>query len=175
MLALPISAGGALLARPFLQVVYGADYEPATTALRLLFLMSGVMFFSSYFGSELLAGQRQRTYLVGVGAGAVLNVALNLLLIPKFSLNGAAAATLASESVVCLFMCWQTRRDGVVVADLILRAALPGGAMAAAVATLMAVAPPYVAAAGGVLVYSSVLAAVDGGTIRQALRRQSYS
>ena len=37
-------------------------------------------------------------------AGAAINVALNLLLIPRYSLNGAAAAKLAAEVTVCLLM-----------------------------------------------------------------------
>jgi len=40
---------------------------------------------------------RQKDYLAIVMSGAILNIILNLLLIPKYSYNGAAVATIVSN------------------------------------------------------------------------------
>ena len=93
-----------VLAGPLLRVSYGVRYEAAAPALRLLLVSSGVMCFSSYFGSNLLVAGRQGQYLRATIAGAVLNVTLNLVAIPAFGLTGAAAVTLLSELLVCVLV-----------------------------------------------------------------------
>ncbi len=103
-LALPVAIFGAAYARPFLVHLYGPGYAGGALALRLLFVTAAVMFASSFFGSNLLAADRQKVYLRGVVVGAVTNIALNSFLVPLWSLNGAALATLASEAMVMLFM-----------------------------------------------------------------------
>ncbi len=95
---------GPLLSGPLLHIAYGASYAAAAPALRILFLATGVMFISSYYGSNLLMAGRQRVYLSATVAGAVMNVAACLIAIPLFGLVGAATATLAAEVAVCLFI-----------------------------------------------------------------------
>ncbi len=95
---------GPLLAQPLLRIAYGASYTSGAPALRILFLTTGVMFFSSYYGSNLLMAGRQRLYLAATTGGAILNVAACLVAIPLFSLVGAASATLATEVAVCMYL-----------------------------------------------------------------------
>lgn len=90
--------------------VYGASFAGASVALRLLFVTGAVMFASSAAGTVLLAIGRQDRYLRIVLAGAGINVVLNLLLIPQFSLDGAATATLSAEAMVATLMALQLRR-----------------------------------------------------------------
>jgi O-antigen/teichoic acid export membrane protein len=107
--AFPVVAGGIIIAGPLLHTVYGAAYEPATFALRVLFVTAGVMFFSSFFGSQLLVAGRQRAYLSAVTAGAASNIVLTIALVGPFSLDGAAVATLSSELLVCAVLMWHCR------------------------------------------------------------------
>ena len=44
--------------------------------------------------------EKQKSYSIAITFGAIVNIILNLLLIPKYSYNGAALATLLSEVVV---------------------------------------------------------------------------
>jgi O-antigen/teichoic acid export membrane protein len=108
-LALPVAVFGVLYAREFLRIVYGGAYQDATFALQLLSVTGALMFLSSFYGSNLVVQGRRREYLVCVGAGAAVNVALNLWLIPAFRLDGAAAVTLISEAAVMCCMWWQCR------------------------------------------------------------------
>lgn len=110
LFAVPLLIVGPLASGTLLQIVYGASFVPATGALRLLMMTAGVMFLSSYFGSNLLLSGRQRTYLGGTAGGAVVNIALNIILIPAYSLVGAAAATLVAESAICLFFARENAR-----------------------------------------------------------------
>ncbi len=109
MLAVPLIIIGPIVAVGALRVVYGPAYVPAASALRPLLVTAGVMCFSSYFGSNLLLCGRQRAYLTATIVGAFANVALNVVLIPRYSLSGAASATLAAEAGVCVFVAMQNR------------------------------------------------------------------
>ncbi len=102
--AIAVAVSGVFLARPLLTLSYGREFEPGTFALQILMITGGFMFLSSFYGSHLIVLGRQRLYLAGVTAGAVANVCLNLFLIPRYSLDGAAIATLVSEGVVFLSM-----------------------------------------------------------------------
>ena len=60
----------------------------------------GVIGVNVFLGNPLTVWGFQRQYAVAITLGAIANIFLNLLLIPKYSYNGAALATLLSEVVV---------------------------------------------------------------------------
>ena len=167
-LALPIAIGGALIAEPLLVVLYGHEFAEAATALRLLLLTAGVMLFSSYFGSQLLAGNRQGQYLIGAGLGAAMNLGLNAVLIPTLGMEGAAAATLASESLVCAYM-WMRRRQKVPIFDLLGPATLAAAIMAVALIVGDQIAPVYFVVAAGAAIYLGAYYFLAGAPFRREL------
>ena len=64
---------------------------------------------------------KERVVLSSVCWGAVLNFALNLVLIPSWGVAGAAFSTLLAELLVTLYQAWYLRdqlREMVVLADL---------------------------------------------------------
>ncbi len=107
--ALALCVAGPLSAPYLLRGLYGPAFADAAPALRVLFVTGSVMFLSSAFGTSMLALGRQRQYLGVVAVGAAINVVLNFALIPPYSLNGAAAATLLAEASVCVLMAWRLR------------------------------------------------------------------
>ncbi|TMQ51664.1 MAG: flippase, partial [Candidatus Eisenbacteria bacterium] len=86
--------------RDMLRWIYAPDYAPAGPAFRVLLATLFFMLAGNLYGSTVLACDRQRRYLVVVTVGAVLNTALNLILIRRYGMLGAAGATLATEVVV---------------------------------------------------------------------------
>jgi O-antigen/teichoic acid export membrane protein len=93
----PIGTAFVLFAEPLLRVVYGQPFTSGATALRLLGGTVALYGFA-YISASLLVGQdRQRVIPWVTGAVAVENVALNVALIPRYSLNGAAFATTITE------------------------------------------------------------------------------
>lgn len=81
-------------------VVLGPDYVAGRAALVVLMVASAILVVSAPVGALLLAAQRERAVAVVVAAGAVLNLAGNLVLIPRLGMLGAAWTTAASESLV---------------------------------------------------------------------------
>ena len=93
-ISLPMAVGAAVLAQPLITTLYGEQYRPAATALALL-APAILLFPVSSLSSALLYSQhRQRVVAYSYAAIVVQNVATNLVLIPRFSYNGAAASTL---------------------------------------------------------------------------------
>lgn len=86
----------AILAKPLLQILYGTAFEPALTAIWLL--LPGVAVFGSarVLGAHIAGLGRPHLNLVVSASSLVVTLALDLLLIPSFGMNGAAIASTAS-------------------------------------------------------------------------------
>lgn len=100
--AVPISAGGMLLAGPLTALFLGPDYAGAETLVRWLMPNVLATALAIYFGGRLVPHCRERRYLSCVIAGAGINVVLNLLLMPRFGAIAAAQTTILSQIAVAL-------------------------------------------------------------------------
>lgn len=99
-LTLPLSIGAAILAEPIIDLVYGEEYDNAVRPLVVLAPAIVLYSVAEVCGGLLVARDRQRATAVANGAVAVLNLALSLVLISRFSLDGAAAAALVTQLVL---------------------------------------------------------------------------
>ncbi|HEY7515428.1 MAG TPA: flippase, partial [Vicinamibacteria bacterium] len=95
---LPVAAFGILASRQFIPAVFGPDYEPSVEASRILLPAAVLMFLSNFSETTLACIGRWPTIVRASSAALVLNVALNLALIPSFGYVGCAVATLLSEA-----------------------------------------------------------------------------
>lgn len=82
-----------------IQVIYGVGYSSSSIILKILIWSFFMMGISSISSTLLYSINKQRIVTVGTGIGALLNVILNLILIPKYSYIGAASATVVTEVV----------------------------------------------------------------------------
>ena len=98
-LGLPICLGGALLAPDLTVVVYGLDYSVASTALALLMANMLLAYGVIAYGQPLVAWNRERSFLLAFIISITLNVLLDLVLIPRFGINGAAAGTAIAQGI----------------------------------------------------------------------------
>ena len=99
-LTLPFAVAAAVLADPLVHFVYGHQYDEAVTALRLLAPAIALYPFAYVGGDLLVAQMRQRVVGIVYIALALENILLNLVLIPTWSLNGAAVGTSISQFLV---------------------------------------------------------------------------
>jgi len=104
IIAVPIALGGALLGEKLILLMFSEEYIEAVLAFQILIFTLSIILVSVIFGNSIQACDRAKTYMWGVGLGAIFNIVLNLILIPSFSLYGAAIATLVSELVVLIYM-----------------------------------------------------------------------
>jgi O-antigen/teichoic acid export membrane protein len=75
-------------------------------------LAFSVVLFSGYVVIAIGLGRTRRTQFnwVVTGAAAIVNVSLNLLLIPRYGMMGAAVATLAAYATMLVGMIWWAQR-----------------------------------------------------------------
>ncbi len=78
-------------------LMWGEEFLPAAGALRILVWANAIYFVGTVQTHATRASNHQNFTAKVVACSAVLNVVLNFILIPKYSLYGAAFATLASE------------------------------------------------------------------------------
>lgn len=95
--AIAVSLSVFVLARPLVRLVAGEGFGASVEPARILAFSLVFIFVSPVFYNLLIAVNRQRSLLAMGLASLVLNVALNLVLIPRWSYNGAAIATVISE------------------------------------------------------------------------------
>lgn len=99
ILAIPVAFGGILLSERLLYFFYGADFAEGSAVCSILFNMQIISVFTLLLGVALTASDHARQAFYAAGIAALLNIALNVTLIPIFGINGAALATLISFSL----------------------------------------------------------------------------
>lgn len=104
IIAFPLAFGGVILAAPLIKLIYGDGFSEAILPFQILIFSAATIYISTVYAHSLQACQKQKTHLIGMGIGALINISLNLILIPKYSLVGAAIATLITEMFIFLFM-----------------------------------------------------------------------
>jgi O-antigen/teichoic acid export membrane protein len=96
--------GFAVFAEPITTLLYGSRYAGAASAARLLVIAKALHFLSVLFLTMLTAAGRHRLYPMAALLGVVLNVTLNVVLIPAHSFRGAAVAMIITEASVLLVL-----------------------------------------------------------------------
>jgi O-antigen/teichoic acid export membrane protein len=102
LIAAPLTFGVIALARPLMLRVYTSEFEPSILPLQILMVSIFFLFLNFPLGSLLNACNRQIRNTIHIGVVMVLNIILNVILIPKFSYIGAAIAS----SVSTFLMFW---------------------------------------------------------------------
>ena len=104
MLGFPVAAGLAILASRII-LLWRPDYVAAAIPFRILTVALFLMFINGLMGYALITVNGQKVFMRIVGVGALLNVLLNLAVIPRYGIIGAALATVLAESFAAC-ACW---------------------------------------------------------------------
>lgn len=88
----------------------GNAYEDATLCMQILMPILIISGFSNITGNQILLPHgKDISYMRAVMTGAIVDIILNLFFMPRYSLYGAAFATLMAEIVQMLLQLWQAR------------------------------------------------------------------
>ncbi len=88
-----------LFAPQAIMVLAGSRYLGAATSMRLLSLACLFSYLNVALGWAAVARNGHHRIVIVSAIGLVLNVGLNLVMIPRFGINGAATATLVTEVI----------------------------------------------------------------------------
>lgn len=96
-LALPMIAGVLLLADKLIPIIFGEQFMPGISSLRIMVWTAAFVFFNLYFTSLLKAANLQKWMVRIQGIALGINVILNVILISLISFHGAAITTVLTE------------------------------------------------------------------------------
>jgi O-antigen/teichoic acid export membrane protein len=175
-LLLPATVGVVLVSGPLTHLLVGEALR--VEAARITPWIAASAFFSGfathYLGHAFTLGKRTGLYMVVMTLPAAANLGLNLVLIPRFGIVGAAWATLASF-VLCAAVSWLAGRRVLKLPipwRTVARTSLASGLMAAVVLTLPVtggVGELALKSAVGALVYGLAMFLLDPELRRRAL------
>ncbi|MBN2345263.1 MAG: polysaccharide biosynthesis protein [Candidatus Aminicenantes bacterium] len=110
MVALPAAVGLGILARPLIAVLTGSGYHDGARIIPIVIL--GVFFFGlqQRYQIGLFFHKKTRLIMVSVVTAGIVNVGLNVLLIPRYGFMAAAFITLFSYVLLLALMVLLSRR-----------------------------------------------------------------
>lgn len=176
--SLPMAVGIWLLAGPLVLVLLKNTYLPAVNAFAILGWTLPVWFITFLQGNLLTIVERQKA-VAWVGLfNMILNVGLNLYIIPRYGFTGAAVTTLVTEIVGLIQMFWLLRRNISLAATAVmaLKVAAPVAVMAVLVWVLRDRINVFAVIAAAVIVYTPAIIAIGIiplSEIREILHRGS--
>lgn len=97
-LGLPCVVGMFAIAPELIVLVAGKEYIGATVSLQILAIALGASFIAGFLGNMIMIPSgRDKLCMISSCISAVVNLVLNILFIPKWGLNAAAATTAVSQ------------------------------------------------------------------------------
>jgi O-antigen/teichoic acid export membrane protein len=102
-IAAPLVVGGIIVAEPLLVAVFGGDYAAGKMAFQFLTVGVGFLFLHGAIHNIFLVLNRLKTEMIIFAAAATVNVGLNIFVIPRYGIAGAAVVTALAEfiTLVC--------------------------------------------------------------------------
>lgn len=140
MLACAMAVGLAVIADDVCPVLFGAGFEGCAPVIRLLAVTVVCSAWSNVVRTQYLVPRSRDAVYVGstIGAAAI-NLAINIILIPRFGSLGACIGTIAAEVFIVVYQTIATRNEldawmyfKILITHLAKSAAMAGGAWLAA-------------------------------------------
>jgi PST family polysaccharide transporter len=104
-LALPLTIGGLFFGKEIVTLVLGSAYSAAIPVFMILMLTTLASFPNILLTNLIFSKNLQKIFIVASSVGVVVNIGLNLWLIPAYGAMGAAISTVAG-SVLIMSMNW---------------------------------------------------------------------
>lgn len=114
-LAIGIAIPATFLANNIIRLLFGIQYQYAASVLRIHVWAGVFVFLGVASGQYLIAENYTKISFLRTFIGAVVNVILNIILISKYGINGAAMATVISYFVATFFILFIPKTSNQVV------------------------------------------------------------
>lgn len=103
ILVTAMAFGIAAIAPTFSVVFYGKEFEECGTIITMLSIILVTSSWANIIRTQyLIPNNKEKTYIIAVICGAVLNLILNWIFIPRLGARGAAIGTIGAEVILCI-------------------------------------------------------------------------
>ena len=113
LIIMPFAIAIMIYSTDIVHLIYGNEYDAASSALSILIWTISLLFVNGVCNNLLNASYKEVTITKIYAIAAVFNVVLNLILIPYYSYNGAATATVLSDLLIMIIQLYVIYRLGV--------------------------------------------------------------
>jgi len=110
----PLALGIIVIAGPFINFVYGSVYQPSVVPLQLLVISLIFGYLAFITGALLNATNKQKIQTGLIAASLILNVMLNLILLPRLRIQGAAISAICSNFILFAGGFYFSRKQAVI-------------------------------------------------------------
>ncbi|WP_022778694.1 oligosaccharide flippase family protein [Butyrivibrio sp. AE3009] len=91
------------VSKEFVQVFFGKGFEKCNKIFLIILPSCIFLAFANVIRTQyLLPRKKDRLFVLSLFSGAIINLILNIILIPKYESIGAAIGTLTAEAMVCI-------------------------------------------------------------------------
>jgi O-antigen/teichoic acid export membrane protein len=112
VIALPLSLTLSTFAADITVPLFGDMFRPSADVLSVLIWYALLTMIANVFAQGFMVQNRQRHLLIIRASGLAINIALNLLLITRLGVRGAALASVCAEAIVLALMLANFRAEG---------------------------------------------------------------
>ena len=104
--SLIVSLGMTVFSSIIIKIMYGSDYGPAIAALRLVVWYTTFSYIGTVRNIWIVSEEKQQYLWMINLSGALMNIIINLILIPSFGIMGAAFASFFTQFFTNIIMGW---------------------------------------------------------------------
>jgi O-antigen/teichoic acid export membrane protein len=176
-LAVPVVIGGIILSSPLLYYLYGSDFSAGSQALTALLLLQIPVIFANLQITSLNALDQPKKSFTTTSIAAVVNIVLNVALIPLLGILGAAIATFLSVSLNAVLARYYLARvilvrierrpvAGIIIAGMVMGVVVSAFSFFTGILSLLSL---VVAVLLGAIVYFALLFWLEPGIRREAV------
>ena len=112
LITIPLTIAITLYSSDIIYLIYGHEYAAASSALSILIWTVSLLFINGACNNLLNASYKEVTITKIYTIAAIFNVILNMLLIPHYSYNGAATATVLSDLLIMIIQLYVIYKIG---------------------------------------------------------------
>ena len=112
LIIIPLTIAITLYSSDIIYLIYGHEYAAASSALSILIWTVSLLFINGACNNLLNASYKEVTITKIYTIAAVFNVILNMFLIPHYSYNGAATATVLSDLLIMIIQLYVIYKIG---------------------------------------------------------------
>ena len=106
----PIAVGGIIVAPGIIHLLYGPEYLPAILSFQLLCITLAINYPASVITNLVLAFKQQKIFTAAMVIGALGNLLLDILLVPRFGIAGSVIATICALGIINGYIWYSARK-----------------------------------------------------------------
>ena len=99
-----------MIVKPLTMVWFGPEFQSSVKYSPILIFSSSFSCFTTFLGTIYIASKRTKRSLVTSLLSGIINVSLNIVLIPRIGIYGPAISTVASYVTVFIIRCYDSKK-----------------------------------------------------------------